>query len=445
MNRVLPSLLATAILAGEATVEGVTARVGRALGRNWKWIRPFARRYLKTYAGRVRPRHREVVRFLLADKGFVRARSKHGDKLVVAEWLAEPARMAPVAAGAAWDVRRIESVGELAAWLRLDASDLAWFSDLRCLGRRELGSPKLEHYFYRVLTKRSGSVRLLEAPKPRLKGMQRAILEEILNRVPVHKAVHGFCRGRSIGTFAGPHVGRDVVLRMDVAEFFPSVAGARIQGLFRTMGYPESVADLLGGICTNAVSAGFWRGVSGEWRSPVELRELRELYGRPHLPQGAPTSPALANLCFYRVDCRLAGLAAAAGAVYTRYADDLAFSGGAGFARSGARFSFHVTAVLREEGFRANYRKTRVMRRGVRQALAGLVVNERVNVGRDDFDRLKAILTNCVRFGAASQNREGHPRFRLQLEGRVGFVEMVNAERGRKLRGILERIDWGSY
>jgi len=176
----------------------------------------------------------------------------------------------------------------------------------------------------------------------------------------------------------------------------------------------------------------------------ADLRELREMYGRPHLPQGAPTSPSLANLCFYRVDCRLAGLASAAGAEYTRYADDLAFSGGAEFARGVARFSLHVAAVLLEEGFRAHSRKTRVMRRGVRQALAGLVVNERVNVARDQFDRLKAILTNCVRLGAMSQNREGHPRFRLQLEGRVGFVEMVNRGRGRKLREILEKIDWGS-
>jgi len=443
MNRSLPSLLATAVLAGEATVEGVTARVGRALGRNWKWIRPFARRYLKAYAGRVRPRHRDVARFLRADRGFVRASSKYGDKLVVAAWLTEPARMAPVEAAAGWDVPRIESVGELAAWLRLDASDLAWFADLRGLGQHGHGAPKLEHYFYRVLTKRSGAARLLEAPKPLLKGKQRAILGTILDRVPVHAAVHGFCRGRSIETFARLHLGRDVVLRMDVADFFPSISGARIQALFRTMGYPEPVADLLGGLCTNAAPRGVWRG--GEaGRSMADLRELREIYGRPHLPQGAPTSPSLANLCFYRVDCRLAGLASAAGAEYTRYADDLAFSGGAEFARGVARFSLHVAAVLLEEGFRAHSRKTRVMRRGVRQALAGLVVNERVNVARDQFDRLKAILTNCVRLGAMSQNREGHPRFRLQLEGRVGFVEMVNRGRGRKLREILEKIDWGS-
>jgi len=172
------------------------------------------------------------------------------------------------------------------------------------------------------------------------------------------------------------------------------------------------------------------------------MAAARELYGWRHLPQGAPTSPALANLCAYRVDCRLSGLAKAAGAAYTRYADDLAFSGDEGFGRCVERFAVQAAAILMEEGFQVNHRKTRVMRRGVRQHLAGLVINEHMNLVREDFDRLKAILTNCVRHGAESQNREGHPAFRAHLEGRVGFVEMVNAAKGARLRRIFERVEW---
>jgi hypothetical protein len=166
------------------------------------------------------------------------------------------------------------------------------------------------------------------------------------------------------------------------------------------------------------------------------------LYSRPHLPQGAPTSPALATLCFYRTDCRLTGLAISAGAEYTRYADDIAFSGGELFERRVERFSTHVAAILFDEGFAVHHRKTRIMRQGVRQHLAGLVANQRVNVIRSDFDRLKAILTNCVRLGPVSQNREAHPNFRSHLEGRVGFVEMINPAKGKRLRAILERIGW---
>jgi hypothetical protein len=266
-----------------------------------------------------------------------------------------------------------------------------------------------------------------------LKSLQRQILTEILDKIPPHPAAHGFLKGRSIRTFAAGHTGQRVVLRMDLSDFFPTFSAARIQTVFRAMGYPEPVADLLGGICTHAAPRDLCAGLAYDARS---------LYSRPHLPQGAPTSPALANLCTYRADCRLTGLAESAGARYTRYADDLAFSGGEEFERRVERFSTHVAAILLEEGFAVNHRKTRIMRRGVRQHLAGLVVNEHINVRRRDFDRLKAMLTNCARLGAEGQNRAGHTDFRAHLEGKVGFVESVNPAKGRRLRAIFERIRW---
>ena len=348
--------------------------------------------------------------------------------------------MQPVGAARDWDVPVIESTADLANWLGLTDTELDWFADLKGFGYRYDHTP-LRHYRYRVLLKRSGNVRLIEAPKPRMKELQRQILAYILDPSPAHAAVHGFQRGRSIRTFVTPHAGRRVVLRMDLQDFFPNFTRARIQAFFRTAGYPEAVADLLGGICTNRAPRDVWK-VAGLDVSPSRIREAATLYARPHLPQGAPTSPALANLCAYRIDCRLAGLAQSAGAHYTRYADDLAFSGDEEFARSAERFSLHVAAILHEEGFAVHHRKTRIMRPGVRQHLAGLVANEHVNVMRPDFDRLKAILTNCVRHGPESQNRDGHPAFRAHLEGRVAFVESINASRGRKLRAIFEKIQW---
>jgi hypothetical protein len=98
--------------------------------------------------------------------------------------------------------------------------------------------------------------------------------------------------------------------------------------------------------------------------------------------------------------------------------------------------------LLLEEGFSVRYRKTRIMHQGVRQYLAGMVANEHANVVRSDFDRLKATLTSCVRHGAESQNRDGHPHFRLHLAGRVSFVEMVNPAKGMRLRRIFEQIAW---
>ena len=173
-------------------------------------------------------------------------------------------------------------------------------------------------------------------------------------------------------------------------------------------------------------------------------RELasRRLYRQPHLPQGAPTSPALANLAAYRLDARLAGLARAAEANYTRYADDLVFSGGEAFARSIARFPTHVAAIALEEGFAVQHRKTRVMRQGVSQRAAGVVINQKINMPRDDYDRLKAILCNCVRHGPHGQNREGVADFRAHLAGRVAHARRLNPGRGQRLLRLFEQIAW---
>ena len=427
-------------MGGEFVVDDVHARAVRTLGRPWKWLKPLARRYVKAFVGRTRPRHRDVVQFLLNDRGYQRAHAKYRDELSIAEWIAEPQRMQPVAKAQGWQLPVIETAGDLAVWLSLDIGDLEWFAELKELGNK-LRKPKLQHYHYTILPKRSGGVRLIESPKPRLKELQRRILNGILDPIPTHPVVHGFVRGRSIVTFASPHVGKKVLLRLDLQNFFPTFPAARVQAFFRTLGYPENVADLLGGICTNAVPRGIWREPHPEI-DPDEWIEARALYARPHLPQGAPTSPAVANRIAYRLDCRLHGLAKSAGAVYTRYADDLAFSGGEEFDRAARRFSTHVAAIALEEGFRVNYRKTRILRQGVCQHLAGIVVNQQLSLPRRDLERLEAILTNCIRFGPKSQNRDGRADFRGHLEGRVGFVEMVNRLKGQRPRRLLEAINW---
>ena len=435
--------LANSIVAGEATEDAIAARLAQTLGRKWRWIRPMARRYAARFGEAVRPRRRTVVHFLKTDEGLARALRIHRKELRIAVWLGPTATIQPVRAARLWDVPAIETVGALAEWLHVTASELEWFADLkRMIARREDGfEGALSHYHYRILAKPGGEVRLIEAPKQRLKQMQHQILTEILEKIPVHPAVHGFRQGRSIKSFAAPHVGQRVVVRMDLRNFFPSISAPRVQALFRTAGYPEWVANLMGGLCTNAVPRSLWAR-KGRGLDPLRMADARQLYAWPHLPQGAPSSPALANLCAYRADCRLTGLAEASGAVYTRYADDLAFSGGADFERCAERFSIRAAAILLEEGFSVHHRKTRIMRQGVRQYLAGIVVNQHVNVVRRDYDALKATLTNCVRHGWESQNREGRSDFKAHLAGRVSFVEMVNAKRGARLRQLLDQVRW---
>lgn len=435
--------LANSMISGESSEAAIAERLAHTLGRKWRWVRPMVRRYVARFGNAVRPRRRTVVHFLKTDEGLARALRVHHKEIRVAAWLTPTTTMQAHRAARKWQVPAIETVGALAEWLRVTPSDLEWFADLRrMIACREDGfEGPLAHYHYRILAKPGGDVRLIEAPKRRLKEMQRRILKEILEKIPVHPAVHGFRSGRSIKSFAAPHAGQRVVVKMDLRDFFPSISAPRVQAMFRTAGYPERVANLLGGLCTNAVPRSLWTKKAAEI-DPLRLAEARQLYAWPHLPQGAPTSPALANICAYRVDCRLTGLAETSGAVYTRYADDLAFSGGAEFERGAERFAIHAAAILLEEGFAVHHRKTRIMRQGVRQYLAGIVTNKHLNVVRRDYDLLKATLTNCVRHGWESQNLEGCEDFKAHLAGRVSFVEMVNAKRGTRLRELLERIAW---
>ena len=347
---------------------------------------------------------------------------------------------APIAPFARLRIPAPATPGELADWLGLTTNQLDWYAGVGRKRDRPV-DPTLRHYQYGFVSKRSGKMRLIEAPKPRLKAIQRRILREILAAVPEHGRAHGFVARRSCLTGAQIHAGEAVVATFDLAEFFPSVGLGRVHGIFRCLGYPWAVSRRLAGLCTTLTPADVFRRLPEVQRPD---RRLLALCRAPHLPQGAPTSPALANLLAWKIDERLDGLARAAGASYTRYADDLVFSGDVAFAGGLGRFGKTVETILGEEGFALNAAKTRIMPADGRQRVTGVVVNEHCNVGRAEFDRLKAILYNCVRAGPEGQNRSGVLDFRRHLDGRVGWVEQVNLWRGAKLRRVFDQIDWSS-
>ena len=330
----------------------------------------------------------------------------------------------------------LETRKNLAQWLGLFDHELAWFADLE--GRQfRVDESRLHHYSYRWIEKRSGELRLIEIPKPRLKAIQRRILREILNRMPPHPSAHGFRRGRSIRSYVQAHVEKPVLLRMDLKDFFHSVPVARIGALFRRVGYPENVARLLRGLCTHSSS----EALAGDSFRSLTW-ERRKLLARKHLPQGAPSSPALANLCAWRFDCRLQGLAERFGLDYSRYADDLAFSGERHLLRIAPFLQGLIGAIALEEGFEINHRKTRLRTRAQSQRLAGMVINQKPNLPRAEFDRLKAILHNCIHQSPASQNREGHADFKAHLAGRIAYVRWLNPAKGERLQNLWNEIEW---
>ena len=424
--------IADALLAGAPGIDEFRDRCAWVLGRKHRWIKPLCRRIFHRFGSSLDHRDRgRLIAAIRDDAAFQHAWNAARPPRI-AHYFLDPPRMSPrQGALAACKLPSLPTPGDLAAWLGVAAGELDWLADGR--GINPAGG-KLCHYRYAWIPKRYG-MRLMEIPKPRLREIQRKILREILEPVPVHAAAHGFRKGRSCRSFVDPHVGRAVLLRIDLRNFFPGIPAPRVHALFAMLGYPEAVARLLTALCTNAVPASVARVGGIGWHDVKRLAV-------PHLPQGAPTSPALANLCALHLDMRLSGLSEELDANYTRYADDLALSGGETLRRRVDAVRDLVTAIAGEEGFEINARKTRVMHRSDRQVLTGIIVNDKPNIGRREYDRLKAILTNCERHGPASQNRQNVVDFRAHLAGRVAYVRSLNATRGEKLEGILRRIRW---
>ena len=235
----------------------------------------------------------------------------------------------------------------------------------RRLGISEADLAAIEvRYHEFTIAKRGGGRRTILAPDAPLKQVQRRILRRLLALLLSHPAVNGFERGKSIVTNALYHTGKPVVVHLDIRDFFTSTAAKRVESFFRRIGWDRLAARRLTELCT-------YQG---------------------GLPQGAPTSPRLANLVNYRLDTRLDHLAVKLGAMYTRYADDLTFS----FDQDrGGRVRALIRAVGRivdGEGYRLHTRrKLSIRRRHQQQRVTGLVVNEGVNLPRETRRRLRAV------------------------------------------------------
>ena len=282
------------------------------------------------------------------------------------------------------------------------------------------------HYVSFAIPKSTGGYRVLYAPKSRLKKAQRWILDHILAKVPTSAAAHGFVRRRSIHTNAAEHAAKDIVITLDLEDFFPTITYRRVRGIFQAIGYGEEVAVALAMVCTV---------------KPAE--KIRQFLGgirHRMLPQGAPTSPALANLACRRLDARLAGLARKFGCTYTRYADDLTFSGDAAFEKTLKRFLPLLRRIIGEEGFRLNRKKIHFARRGARQRVTGLVVNERPAVPRRYRRQLRAILHNAAKAGLDAQNLTSHPHFAESLRGRIEFIRATHPDLAVRMLAQLDAL-----
>lgn len=215
-----------------------------------------------------------------------------------------------------------------------------------------------------TITKRNGKPRRIDAPDEPTKRVQRAILRRVLAGIPSHPAAHGFERGRSVVTNASVHTDSQVVIKMDIRNFFNATRAERVLGFYRRFGWDEASAARL-----------------------VELTTLRG-----GLPQGAPTSPRLANLVNYRLDASLAALAAKVSARYTRYADDMTFSLDVDDPSAFNTIIGITRDALSDFGYEVHWRKTLHLRRThQRQTVTGIVVNDGVSLARETRHWLRAV------------------------------------------------------
>ena len=265
----------------------------------------------------------------------------------------------------------------------------------------------LDHTYRRYsLPKQSGGTRTIQAPAAPVKAAQRAVLRAYLAPLGAHAAACGFVAGRSIADNAAPHVGQLVVANADVRQCFPSVSWSRVLGALRR-DFAATLSSSAIGLMTDLVTA------------------------EGALPTGAPTSPALLNRVLLRSDEILSQLAAARGVNYTRYADDLTFSGSA----TAVKMLGHAQRVLAQVGLALDEKKTHIFRRGRRQVVTGLVVNDRVSVPR----KLRRELRAAVHAAATGKPVLWHGAVQslVSLRGRLAFLAMAHPEEAQALRRQL--------
>lgn len=289
---------------------------------------------------------------------------------------------------------------------------------------------KKSHYHVFEIPKKSGGKRKISAPKPQLRHFQHWILENILNKIPVGEVVHGFTIKKSIVTNAESHLKKDIIINIDLQDFFPSISYKRVKGLFSKLGYSEQLSTIFALVCTQAHT------------EEVLLDDVKYFVhkGERFLPQGSPASPAISNIIAYKLDKRLQGLAAKYGFTYTRYADDLTFSAGQDNEQNINKLLYFVKQVISAEDFTIHPDKLHIMRRKHQQKVTGIVVNEKLNVERKKLRKFRALLHNIEVNGW--QNQTWGKAFHLinAVEGYINFVNMVNPSKALVFKEKLKTI-----
>ena len=281
-----------------------------------------------------------------------------------------------------------------------------------------------DNYYRFEIPKKSGGTRHIAAPKTQLKAAQRQVLEQILQKAEVSDLSHGFLKARSILTSAKTHhTSPDLLINIDLENFFPTITFERVRGLYQSFGYSGYIASLLAMLCTYCE------------RMPLEIKgETKYIkISERVLPQGSPASPMITNIICRNMDKRIDGLCKKLGLTYTRYADDMSFSY-MGDTENLAIGSFlnSINKIIEEEGFHMQKEKTHILRKNNRQYITGIVINnEEIGVPKKWVKILKASIHNAEKLkdsGGSVSNKTIY-----EISGKIAWLKSVNAKRYEKI------------
>ena len=285
------------------------------------------------------------------------------------------------------DIKKLESLSlpiilndmELANFLNIKHNRLKSLCYFKSIG-------DYDNYFYFLRVKKSSGYRKISAPKPILKKVQKIILNQILLNIPISENTHGYIRGRSIITGARSHLNRnELLIKMDLKDFFPTITFDRVRGIFQSFGYSGHISTLLAMICTYNERKVIKKNGKKKYLS-ISDRVL---------PQGSPASPAITNIICRRFDKRLNRLSKKFGFKYSRYADDIVFSVDDKYDIRIKQFTKCVYNIIQKEGFYVNKDKTQFLRKSNQQLLLGLLTNnEKISMPKTWIKNFRATLFN---------------------------------------------------
>lgn len=271
--------------------------------------------------------------------------------------------------------------------------DIDWSRERQLACLYGLSNHAQKHYREVRITGNGGKVRILQVPDPLLKQVQKNLLHNVLDYIQPSAYSTAYQKGKSLLSNASPHLGKEKILKLDVKDFFGNITFYQVrQNVFGSPYFPGSVGTLLTHLCCY----------------------------RDYLPQGAPTSGAVSNLVLRSFDEYLGKWCEERSVSYTRYCDDMTFSG-----EFDAREVKHkAESFLRVLGFQLNHRKTKVLSSGTRQSVTGIVVNEKPQASRDYRRKLRQECYYYLKYGEEAASSPG----RLALLGKVNYVLQLNPE-----------------